>query len=157
MTARSIDGMIRGYFVWKRGLGAPGLNPIEPEGLIWTQNCTCRKLKRLNGIGETICGYCGAPYAMEMAVRLRGTFQRTPRINPEARLAGWVDIGVVLGGFMHERPELAGVVLRRIELGLSLRAVAAQLGHSVWWVEQRDDMGRRDLTARFAAAGFDVG
>lgn len=158
MTARSIDGMIRAYFTWKRGLGASGLNPVEQEGLVWTKNCECdRELRRTNGLGDPICGHCGAMYAMEAQVRLRGTFQRSPRVNPEARLAGWVDIGVVLGSFMHERRQLAEVLLRRVEMGQSQRAVAAELGWSRERVRAAEDQARRELAWRFDRAGFDVG
>lgn len=152
----TIDSMVRRYFQWKRDLGAPGLNPIEQEGHIVTPNCRCTPLQHMTADGFPTCGHCGELWAMEEAVRLRGTYQRSPRINPEAQLAGWIDIGVVVGGFMHERRQLAGVVLRRIELGMSLRAIAAELGRSVWWVQERDDQGRRELTSRFQAAGFDI-
>ncbi|GAG35290.1 unnamed protein product [marine sediment metagenome] len=152
----TIDSMVRRYFQWKRDLGAPGLNPIEQEGFIESPECGCTPLKHLTTDAYPVCGHCGTPWAQVAAVRLRGTFQRSPRINPEARLAGWIDIGVVVGAFMHERRQLAEVVLRRIEMGQSLRAIAAELGCSVRRVREAEDQGRRELTSRFVSAGFDI-
>lgn len=175
MAARDLDDLVKGYFAWRRRLSAPGLNPVEDQGMVPRERCAkprCRAPKaramRTLPSGGHACSLCGSFWPADHSYLLRGSYQRPTRARAgaSAEVDRWATVGAVLGRFLDERHWPARVYLERVAVGRSVKALAklASVDHD-WrkvgpWstrrIQELEHAARHDLALRFGARGIAV-
>ncbi len=166
---RTLDGLLRDYFTWKRGLGAPGIRLVEDHGYMPRPKCAAcgSKVRHATATGPYVCGHCGEAWPADHMYQLTGQIQRTPRNTAEAHMGGrWIDIGAVLGTFIVERPWPARVLLERVVIRRSRSDLLAHAAADPAWVaegpwsthrvREMERAARTDLVARLSAKGIQV-
>lgn len=162
--SHTLNSLLNGYVRWRSSIGAPGVDPVESEGLVYDKKCSAcpSKLRHVTASGPYVCGHCGEPWGATLTVRLRGTFQENRTPGPPTRHDRWIDVGVVVAQYMIDAPMPARVVLERAVLDRSQRELAGLLSEetgepwSIRRIRETDEEGRQELLRRFADRGVSL-